>query len=422
MTNIRLQLLKDLVSCNMPMIYWLYDEDGNVLEQSDDMRQFHSIFRTIFIYSRCFETMRKHFGKKDCPLVLSIGIGLTWAMAVERIKDAEHFHIIGPAFLNAISHADVLRNIKPLEDRGVLDVKHKRQFLDSIYSLPVTTFTMMAQYAIWLHFCINEEKLTAADVATERSSHLPEHATRPALDADLHRIHMVEQTLMEKVRNGDLDYKKIWAKAIQMEVFEKSFADSSVESKKISCIEFTKLCAHYAALGGLSPAVSYSLELSYVKAIQAANRVSALQTLQNDILDAFIHHVHQHKVALDECVSPEIQTAREYVVQHITEDLSLEDIAAQAGYSSYYFSRKFKREIGMSVNQYIKVQKIEYSKFLLATTDLAIQEITDWLSLCSSTYFSSAFHSVVGCSPTEYRRGRAVSEERCPSGIFSQNQ
>jgi AraC-like DNA-binding protein len=187
------------------------------------------------------------------------------------------------------------------------------------------------------------------------------------------------------------------------------YTDSPLEAKKLSCIQFARLCTHYASLGGLSPAVGYNLELSYVKSIQAAKNAGGLLALQNDILDTFIQHVRQHKAALEQNISREIQMGCEYVLLHIESNLALEDIAAHASYTPYYFSRKFKQEMGMSINQYIKTQKIERSKTLLLTTDLSIQEIADKLSLCSATYLSSAFRSLVGCSPTAYRTGRGVN-------------
>lgn len=137
-----------------------------------------------------------------------------------------------------------------------------------------------------------------------------------------------------------------------------------------------------------------------------AKNASALQSLQNEILDTFVQHVYQHKAASRQSVSQEIRLGCEYILQHIESDLALEDVSAYVNYTPYYFSRKFKREMGMSINQYIKIQKIERSKALLLTTNLSIQEIADKLSLCSPTYFSSAFRSLVGCSPTTYRTGR----------------
>lgn len=405
MINVKLQLLRDLISCNAPIGYWYYDEEGNILDHSDEVQP---VYHTIFLFSHCFEATKKHFEQTKCPLILSIGIGLMWCVVIEEAEERHYFHVLGPVFFNTVSHADVRRNLRPLEDAGLLNLKRKHQIMDSIYTVPVMSYTMMLQYALWLHYCVNGEKLSVTDVSTERSSHKPEHAKRPVLDSDLHRTYMVERALLTCVQNGNLNYKDIWAKAIQMDVFDKPYASSPLESKKISCIQFTKLCAHYASLGGLSPAVSYNLEASYIQAISSANHISVLQTLQNDILDTYIRQVHSHNKALEQNISREIQMSREYVLMHVESDLTLEAIAAHVGYTPYYFSRKFKQETGESINHYIKVQKIEHSKTLLMSTDLSIQEIADKLSLCSPTYFSSAFRSLVGCSPTEYRLGRTV--------------
>lgn len=250
MKSTKLQVLKELISCNTPINYWLYDDYGHILERPDDARW---SCHAIFLLSKAYKTMQTHFTKTDRPLVISIGIGVMWAAAMELDGKSRRFHVIGPIFYNAISRADILRNIKPLEDAGSLSIQNKREFMDFLYTLPVISYTMMLQYAIWLHYCVSGEKLTTADVATERSSHAVGHANRPPLEPDLHRTYMVERSLLQCVQNGDLDYKELWSKALQMEVFDKSYADSPLESKKISCVQFARLCAHYAALGGLPP-------------------------------------------------------------------------------------------------------------------------------------------------------------------------
>ncbi|WP_442263562.1 AraC family transcriptional regulator [Tissierella sp.] len=47
-----------------------------------------------------------------------------------------------------------------------------------------------------------------------------------------------------------------------------------------------------------------------------------------------------------------------YIEKNINEPIVLEDIAKNAGYSLYYFSRMFKNEIGLSVMEYVKERRL----------------------------------------------------------------
>ena len=77
---------------------------------------------------------------------------------------------------------------------------------------------------------------------------------------------------------------------------------------------------------------------------------------------------------------------------------------SQPGYSAFHLSRKFKREMGVSISAYIKFTRIERSKVLLTATDEPVHSIAARLRYCSSSHFSSAFQDVVGKKPQEYRR------------------
>ena len=73
------------------------------------------------------------------------------------------------------------------------------------------------------------------------------------------------------------------------------------------------------------------------------------------------------------------------------------------GYTTYYFTRKFRQETGIKVGDYIKQAKTEYAKVALATSNRSIQEIGDALHFGSQSYFSKVFSSIVGMTPAAYR-------------------
>ena len=98
----------------------------------------------------------------------------------------------------------------------------------------------------------------------------------------------------------------------------------------------------------------------------------------------------------------------------ILSELSAEKIAAAMGYTPYYFTKKFYKETGMRVTDYIRQAKIEYAKLLLLTTKKTIQEISDLLHFGTRSYFSKVFHEQMGVTPAAYRNNinREVSNER----------
>ncbi|MDE6962216.1 MAG: helix-turn-helix transcriptional regulator, partial [Lachnospiraceae bacterium] len=72
--------------------------------------------------------------------------------------------------------------------------------------------------------------------------------------------------------------------------------------------------------------------------------------------------------------------------------------------TEYYFSRKFKKEVGCSVADFILREKIAQAKLMLAGTNETVQSVSDALSFGSRSYFYACFKKLTGSSPSEYRQ------------------
>lgn len=98
-----------------------------------------------------------------------------------------------------------------------------------------------------------------------------------------------------------------------------------------------------------------------------------------------------------------IEDSVAYINDHLTQELSLEDLAAQAALSPFYFSRLFKRETGFSPHQYILATRISSAKFLLQSTGDSVKSICFTVGFTSESSFCTAFKKQTGMTPSEYR-------------------
>lgn len=102
-------------------------------------------------------------------------------------------------------------------------------------------------------------------------------------------------------------------------------------------------------------------------------------------------------------LTPDIGRAINYILENITETLSLDELAKIALLSTSQFKQKFKKQIGVAPRQFINSQKIELAKALLEDGH-SIQEITNTLNFVSSSYFTTVFKRFNSCTPSEYLR------------------
>lgn len=98
-----------------------------------------------------------------------------------------------------------------------------------------------------------------------------------------------------------------------------------------------------------------------------------------------------------------LQQVIDYIHDHLSENLSLQEIATELKMSPCYFSSLFKRSTGLTVNQYVTQRRMSKAKQLLKLPDLKIIEIAQAVGFESHSHFDLAFRKWTGTTPTAYR-------------------
>ena len=87
-------------------------------------------------------------------------------------------------------------------------------------------------------------------------------------------------------------------------------------------------------------------------------------------------------------------------------NISLDEICREAAVSRNYFCYLFKREVGVSVWNYLTQLRMERAKKLLEETDLRSYEIAFQVGYDNPSYFSRIFKKYEQMTPNEYRENR----------------
>lgn len=99
---------------------------------------------------------------------------------------------------------------------------------------------------------------------------------------------------------------------------------------------------------------------------------------------------------------------KEYVERHHAENLTLEMVAAQFFMSKFQLSRMFKRQYGVTYQDYIIQVRMHDAEVLLETTSMKVYEISKKVGFEDAGYFSSAFKHYHGVNPREYRAQKNI--------------
>lgn len=98
--------------------------------------------------------------------------------------------------------------------------------------------------------------------------------------------------------------------------------------------------------------------------------------------------------------------AREYMKKNISNNISVDNIAAACGLSESQFARRFKHSAGITPADCLQRMRIEEACKLLHETNNNITEISFTLGFSSSQYFSTVFKRYTGMPPYHFRKSR----------------
>lgn len=118
-------------------------------------------------------------------------------------------------------------------------------------------------------------------------------------------------------------------------------------------------------------------------------------------LVCFLHKLVEFSGETQFQLTPDIGKAVDYILEHLTESISLDFVASICLLSTSQFKQKFKNQIGVSPRDFINFRKIELAKSYLESGK-SVTETAMELSFNSSSYFCSVFKRYTAFTPKEY--------------------
>lgn len=384
----------DALLCSPAVYTWRYAADGALTATNCPEHVYHRIFE----HTGCLSYMIQEGKAKRTPLILGAAMGILWAAVYEwREDELVWCHVIGPVFHNEVSNVLLSDAIR----RYHIDPAWQPTFTRAMQSIPAVSSILFFQYAVMLHCLVTGEKLSRSDLRFQHQEE-PVREKKQASRRNRHHTYQAEQALLQMVRYGDMNYRSAMEKAGQLSSGVGISTSDPVKRAILSASNFTALCTRAAIEGGLTPDTAYTVGDSYIQSLTQCRTIADVRTVNHAMYEDFIQRVHRQRY--NPSYSRQIQSCVAYIEAHLDEELSLETLARQVGYSEYHLSRKFKEETGDNIRDYIKYARIERAKLLLATSDLSIREIAEQLRFCAPSHFARVFREVTGQLPQEYRK------------------
>ena len=173
-----------------------------------------------------------------------------------------------------------------------------------------------------------------------------------------------------------------------------SFTHTSSFSKILTLCSRTRLVLE--AL--LNHTYTDSLENIYINAQTQMLLLYSLECMLGDDKEV---ESFQCKFLANEADREKIIKAREVLLQHIGEPLTIKELSRKVAINECYLKKGFKELFGTTIFDFYQSQRMEHARYLLYEKGLSVTEVSVLLGYSSISHFSTAFKKHTGLKPSE---------------------
>ena len=145
----------------------------------------------------------------------------------------------------------------------------------------------------------------------------------------------------------------------------------------------------------------YAIEAMHIKAFDYLLKPWKEERLC-ELINTAIENVRSMQKT-DSIVHSQKDVIKDYIDRNYKKDISAKDVAGILGYSDVYFSKVFKQLFDDNFINYLTKIRIDRAKVLLKDISFNIKEVGKSVGYADSNYFTKVFKRSIGMSPSEYR-------------------
>ncbi|WP_439876486.1 helix-turn-helix domain-containing protein [Bacillus mycoides] len=315
--------------------------------------------------------------------------------------------IVGPVLYSRLSETSIKGLINDLQLK--ID---KEKMIRYYHSLPILSNLKFLNVSMILFYMLYQQKLDIADILqknilvkkAEFEIEQPDIQISEQRQSTLTHIDpLIEREIFECIKLGKKDdlIKNLrrLPESGDLGVLSKT---SHLRSQKNSAIAAITLATRSAIDGGLFPEIAYTISDLFIQKLEEINKSEAISPFLENALLEFSERVRNGTIQKH---SKPINVCQNYIFTHLYEEITLSQLAGIVALNPSYLSSLFKKEIGISLGEYIQRAKIDESKNLMTFTRHSISKISTLLNFHDQSHFTKVFKKHTGVSPKQFKNG-----------------
>lgn len=219
-------------------------------------------------------------------------------------------------------------------------------------------------------------------------------------DEDIYRhSYQEERQVLEAVKAGDVEEAVRLSKEMDANIGR--LGGSELEHWRNLSIVSATLCARAAIEGGVMPSIAYRLSGFYINQCTSCKDITQILIYRNHAIEELAKRVREQKEKRH--TSSYTEQCKDYVYGHYREKIYLDNIADTLGISSGYLSRLFKKETGISLQDFINDVRVDKAANLLIYSEETLTGIAEYVNFPTQSYFGKIFKQKMQMTPKQYR-------------------
>ncbi|WP_058308443.1 AraC family transcriptional regulator [Gracilibacillus massiliensis] len=319
--------------------------------------------------------------------------------------------IIGPIIHNPPTKKSINRLLKKL-DR----LFFQEEFENYLFTLKIDSKNQLIETGHMAYFIINgveiniREELSLVKQKEEPTNNTfySDYIADVREKSLYHHDPLLERRIYQLVEDGNTTEILPYYKAFQNRGdFEHGLLsrNSEMRSLKNRAIAMITLATRAAIRGGVHPEDAYSLGDVLIQDLEELTSISKVSWYREEILYDFTEMVKRNK---KQNFSRKITLSQEYIYKHIYEsDLSVKFIAEKLEINPKYLSNLFKKEVGISLSEYIQKSKIQEAKKMMIYFNRSVTDICNQLNFTDQSYFTKVFKRHTQMTPKEFLKNNS---------------
>ncbi|WP_043727147.1 GlxA family transcriptional regulator [Kutzneria sp. 744] len=110
------------------------------------------------------------------------------------------------------------------------------------------------------------------------------------------------------------------------------------------------------------------------------------------------------EMPVPECTADSLQPVLLWMLETLTEEHSVAELASRAAMSERTFARRFVAETGTTPHRWLTTQRVLHARSLLEQSSYGVEEISRMAGFGTPALLRHHFQRVIGVTPTDYRR------------------